>query len=404
MTNIPLSLYIHIPWCLQKCPYCDFNSHGIGRSAAIDEAAYVAHLLADLDADLNEALRPDEALPPREAPDAAAGPQQPLPPRPLQSIFIGGGTPSLFSARSIGALLEGIAARLELVPDAEITLEANPSTFEQRKFRDYRAAGVNRLSIGIQSFNDEHLRALGRVHDRDEALRAIQMATAAGFERINLDLMFGLPRQSEAEALRDLATAAAFGLEHLSWYQLTLEPNTAFYRQPPPLPDSDAVQDMFEAGRAYLQSQGFDQYEVSAWTRHRPSAHNLNYWQYGDYLGIGAGAHGKLTRGGQIWRYHKFPSPAQYQRAAGRQPNPYTAREQRIPREEQAFEFMMNGLRLREGVPRRWLAERTLLTPADIAPTWERLTARGLLMADPERFRTSERGFSYLNEVIEHFL
>ena len=383
---IPLSLYVHIPWCLRKCPYCDFNSYGLsgasGANPVADEAAYVGHLLRDLRADL-----------------ALVGEK-----RPLQSIFIGGGTPSLFSGRAIGALLNGIGREMSLGPDCEITLEANPSTFEREKFADYRAAGVNRLSIGVQSFSDEKLKALGRVHDSREAVAAIELAQRVGFGRLNLDLMFALPRQSVAEALEDLARAVAFKPEHLSWYQLTLEPNTVFFRQPPPLPSQDHQAEIFDRGREFLNGQGFNQYEVSAWTRGRPSPHNLNYWQFGDYLGIGAGAHGKLTSGGQIFRSQKFYQPQQYQRAAGKLANPYASRWQAVAVEDLPFEFMMNGLRLREGLPVALFAQRTFLNPLVIKEKWRQLQQKGLVLQDEQRFCTSELGFLHLNEVIELFL
>lgn len=384
---LPLALYVHIPWCLRKCPYCDFNSYGLngtvsGANPVADEGDYVAHLLRDLRADL--ALMGEG--------------------RPLQSIFIGGGTPSLFSAKAIAALLNGIGQQMSLAAGCEITLEANPSTFEREKFADYRAAGVNRLSIGVQSFSDEKLRALGRVHSGGEARAAIELAQRVGFSRLNLDLMFALPRQSVAEALADLAQAVAFNPEHLSWYQLTLEPNTAFFRQPPPLPSQDHQAEIFDRGREFLRDQGFNQYEVSAWTRGQMSIHNLNYWQFGDYLGIGAGAHGKLTIDGQIFRSQKFYQPQRYRRAAGPLANPYASRWRPVAAEELPFEFMMNGLRLREGLPVELFAQRTFLNPLVISAKWAQLQEKGLVRADEQRFCTSELGFLHLNEVIELFL
>ena len=374
---IPQSLYIHIPWCVRKCPYCDFNSHAL--RGAIDEAGYVRHLLADLAYDLD--------------------------PRPIESIFIGGGTPSLFSAAAIAALLDGINRQSPLPGNCEITLEANPGTFEQAKFADYRAAGVNRLSIGVQSFDAAQLHALGRIHNRDEAIRAVAIAEKAGFQRINLDLMFALPGQDVAGALADLRQATALAPEHISWYQLTLEPNTAFYANPPALPDSDTQIDIFEAGSAHLVAHGYRQYETSAWRAGAPCRHNLNYWQYGDYLGIGAGAHGKQTRDGVITRRSKYRAPAAYQKAAGTGGNPYSDQQLTVAHDEQAFEFMMNALRLKDGVPSAYLMERTALSLDDIRLTLDTLVAQGLLAPDIEhRLQTTPRGFALLNNVLAAFL
>ena len=374
---IPQSLYIHIPWCVRKCPYCDFNSHAL--RGAIDEAGYVRHLLADLAYDLD--------------------------PRPIESIFIGGGTPSLFSAAAIAALLDGINRQSPLPENCEITLEANPGTFEQAKFADYRAAGVNRLSIGVQSFDAAQLHALGRIHNRDEAIRAVAIAEKAGFQRINLDLMFALPGQDVAGALADLRQATALAPEHISWYQLTLEPNTAFYANPPALPDSDTQIDIYEAGSAHLVAHGNSQYETSAWRAGAPCRHNLNYWQYGDYLGIGAGAHGKQTRDGVITRRSKYRAPAAYQKAAGTGGNPYSDQQLTVAHDEQAFEFMMNALRLKDGVPSAYLMERTALSLDDIRLTLDTLVAQGLLAPDIEhRLQTTPRGFALLNNVLDAFL
>ena len=356
ISNIPLSLYAHIPWCIQKCPYCDFNSHAI--KATPDEAAYVAHLLRDLEHDIDKEARK------------------------LSSIFIGGGTPSVFSGASITALLDGIRARLDFADNIEITLEANPGTFEQEKFRAYRDAGVNRLSIGIQSFSPAQLHQLGRIHSAEEAERAVKAAQNAGFARINTDLMFALPGQTVAEALADLERAIALEPEHISWYQLTLEPNTAFYANPPALPDDDVQTDIYEQGSALLRRAGYRQYETSAWTRDMPSTHNLNYWQFGDYLGIGAGAHGKLTSADGIRRISKFRAPTAYQQARGALANPYADQQHSVAPDEQAFEFMMNALRLADGVPTRHLETRTALTLADVQSVLQPLAARGLIHSD----------------------
>ena len=285
----PLALYVHIPWCVRKCPYCDFNSHAAGPNLPEDE--YVAALLADLDQDLAQAQG-----------------------RELTSIFFGGGTPSLFSASALGRILEGVERRIGFAGDIEITLEANPGTFEQAKFSAYRRLGINRLSIGVQSFQSAQLKALGRIHDGDEAIRAADMARAAGFDNFNLDLMHGLPGQDVAAALDDLRTAIAQAPTHLSWYQLTMEPNTVFWNQPPELPEDDTLWDIQEAGQALLAEHGFVQYETSAYARDNQRArHNLNYWTFGDFLGIGAGAHAKLSSAdGQVRRSWKTTSSTTY--------------------------------------------------------------------------------------------
>lgn len=383
MNNLPLSLYIHIPWCIQKCPYCDFNSHAL-NAVQYDEKIYIQHLLADLDNDLKRF------------------PQ--LKKRFLSSIFIGGGTPSLFSGSAITELLAGIHKRLNFSPEIEITLEANPSTFEQEKFKSYLNGGVNRLSLGIQSFNPQQLKNLGRIHGVQEAETAIKTAQDVGFKRINIDLMFALPNQTVSEALLDLEMGSAFQTEHLSWYQLTLEPNTAFYKNPPVLPDSDTQFEIFQNGSAFLIEHGFNQYETSAWTRNRPSAHNLNYWTYGDYLGIGAGAHGKITVDKKIYRQAKFPSPKQYQKALGKLINPYSAQENQVPENEQAFEFMMNALRLKSGVENALFLERTALSFADIESIIQKLKKKGLLINDEKRLQTTQLGYLHLNDVLNDFL
>ncbi|MDO4434996.1 MAG: radical SAM family heme chaperone HemW [Cardiobacteriaceae bacterium] len=373
---IPLSLYVHFPWCVRKCPYCDFNSHTL--KAPIDEVSYIQHLLEDFRHDYDG--------------------------RPIHSIFMGGGTPSLFSAQSIKALLAGLRQEADFETDCEITLEANPGTSEQAKFSGYREAGVNRLSIGVQSFDPRQLHILGRIHDTHEAERAIALAMEVGFQRINVDLMFALSEQTPAEALFDIQQAAQYPIEHLSWYQLTLEPNTAFYKNPPPLPDTDTQHDIFEQGSALLRALGFQQYETSAWTRQNPSRHNLNYWQYGDYIGIGAGAHGKQTHNGIITRSHKFPAPARYQSPIGTFKNPYIAQSFTVPKEEQAFEFMMNALRLKEGVLREILEQRTQLSIDELQSALSPLIAQKLMQNDTKRFVTTDLGFAHLNHVIEQFL
>jgi len=378
MSLPPLSLYIHIPWCVRKCPYCDFNSHA--ATEPLPEAAYVAALLADLECDL----------------PLAGG-------RELQSIFIGGGTPSLFSAASIQRLLEGIAARVPLAADLEITLEANPGTFEQSRFEGFRAAGVTRLSLGVQSFHADHLDRLGRIHTPAEALAAAEAALEL-FPRVNLDLMHGLPGQTPPQALADLQQALALDPGHLSWYQLTIEPHTAFHAQPPPLPQDEALWEIQEQGQRLLQQSGYHQYEISAYARHaRQARHNLNYWQFGDYIGIGAGAHGKLSwREGErlvIERRHKQRQPRGYfdpaRRLAGRE---------LIPVRERPFEFMLNALRLTDGVASELFQARTGSELEVIAPLLRQARQRGLLQQRPDRLVATPQGQLFLNDLLALFL
>ncbi|SDT98848.1 radical SAM family heme chaperone HemW [Geopseudomonas guangdongensis] len=373
----PLALYVHIPWCVRKCPYCDFNSHAAGPE--LPEDAYVDALLADLDLDL----------------PAAQG-------RELTSIFFGGGTPSLFSARALDRLLQGVNRRLAFAADIEITLEANPGTFEQAKFRDYRRLGINRLSIGVQSFQTEQLKALGRIHDGLEAVHAAEMARAAGFDNFNLDLMHGLPGQDVEGALADLHQAIALEPTHLSWYQLTLEPNTLFWSQPPQIPEDDILWDIQEAGQALLAAEGFVQYETSAYARDgRRARHNLNYWSFGDFLGIGAGAHAKLSDpDGRIRRTWKTRLPKDYLDPAKR----FQAGERVLEAAELPFEFMMNALRLTEGVPAALFEQRTGLPLAGIEAACAAARAAGLLEHDPQRLRPTPRGQLFLNDLLQHFL
>lgn len=373
----PLALYVHLPWCVRKCPYCDFNSHE--QRGALPEAAYVDALLKDLDA----------------ARDAAQG-------RQLQSIFIGGGTPSLFSATSVARLLAGIAASIPLADGAEITLEANPGTAEAERFRGYRGAGVNRLSLGIQSFDERQLRRLGRIHDAAEARRAIELAQQS-FARINLDLMYALPEQGLADALADVRTALAAGVEHLSFYQLSIEPNTVFFSRPPPLPDDELAAAIEEAVHGELAAAGWQRYEVSAWSL--PGAacrHNLNYWHFGDYLGIGAGAHAKLSWPGRIVREARSRVPADYQRRvlAG---DAVTERREVAPADA-VFEFMMNALRLPQGFPEALFGERTGQPLSAAEPALSQACARGLLERSGERIRPTALGLRFLNELLGLFL
>ncbi len=373
----PLALYIHIPWCVRKCPYCDFNSHA--ASPTLPETDYVDALLADLDQDLH----------------AVHG-------RPLASIFFGGGTPSLFSAAALGRLLAGVEQRIAFCDDIEITLEANPGTFEQEKFKAYRALGINRLSIGIQSFQAQKLAALGRIHSGDEALRAAEMARQAGFDNFNLDLMHGLPDQSLEDALSDLRQAIALAPTHLSWYQLTLEPNTVFWSQPPQLPEDDTLWDIQEAGQALLASAGYAQYEVSAYAQPgRAARHNLNYWSFGDFIGIGAGAHGKLSApDGQIVRTWKTRLPKDYLDPG----KAFKAGEKALPDAELPFEFMMNALRLTDGVDSQLFVERTGLGPQTLAEARRQAEQKGLLQVEPSRLVATPRGQLFLNDLLQYFL
>lgn len=377
MTLPPLAAYVHIPWCVRKCPYCDFNSHT--SDSGLPEDDYIAALIADLDQDLPYAQG-----------------------RELVSIFFGGGTPSLFSAASLERLLQAMQQRLRFAADIEITLEANPGTFEQAKFKDYRSAGINRLSIGIQSFNPQHLKALGRIHDDREALAAVDMARRAGFDNLNLDLMHGLPGQSLEQARADIDQAIALGPEHLSWYQLTLEPNTVFYSRPPVLPEEETLWDIQEAGQARLAEAGYAQYEISAYARDgRRARHNLNYWQYGDFLGIGAGAHGKLSHAdGRVERYWKTRQPRDYL-------NPdkaFRAGNKILKADELPFDFLMNALRLVDGVPTAWYPERTGQPVEAMAPLLDQAVQRGLLQPWQQQLRPTEQGRLFLNDLLEMFL
>lgn len=374
---IPLSLYVHIPWCVRKCPYCDFNSHALHDG--VDQAAYVDALLLDLETDVVR-----------------------VPGRVLESIFIGGGTPSLFDGSSIALLLEGIAQRVGLAADAEITLEANPGTVEAAHFSAYRAAGVNRLSIGVQSLDDGKLLALGRIHTAAEARTAYRKARAAGFDNINLDLMYGLPQQTTVEALDDLSGLIELRPEHISWYQLTLEPNTLFHHRPPPLPDEDSLVDMMEAGQVMLADAGYAQYEISAYARDgRECRHNLNYWQFGDYLGIGAGAHDKLSGPGpRIQRRSKLRQPAAFVAAAA---DGAISVEREVGPEELAVEFFLNAMRLSAGVPVDLFESRTGLPLHSVTQALARARELGLMLDDPARLQPSSLGLRYLNDLLALF-
>ena len=372
----PLGLYIHLPWCERKCPYCDFNSHETRR---IPELPYIETLLADLGTQAAW----------------AAG-------RSIDSIFIGGGTPSLFSVAAIGALLAGIAERVALADDIEVTLEANPGSAEARKFAGFREAGINRLSLGVQSFNDDHLQCLGRIHSGQQAHAALAMIAAAGFSNFNIDLMHGLPDQTVSQAVADLEQAMAAGPSHLSWYQLTIEPNTAFYKRPPALPVEDELADIQDAGERLLVATGYRQYEVSAWSLPgRACRHNLNYWRFGDYLAIGAGAHGKVTgRDGAVRRYQKRRQPDGYMRPG----DGLRAQWRRLEPADLRAEFMLYALRLRQGFSLTDFRRATGLPPAALEPELGELAASGLLACGGDRVAATERGARYLDSVIARFL
>lgn len=373
----PLSLYVHFPWCVRKCPYCDFNSHEAGGE--LPESAYLDALRADL----------EQSLP------LVWG-------RKIVSIFIGGGTPSLMSAQGLDRLMSDIRSLLPLEAGAEITMEANPGSFESDKFRSYAASGVNRLSIGIQSFDSRHLQALGRIHDGDEARRAIEIAQAS-FDNFNLDLMYALPSQTPDEARRDVETAFSFAAPHLSLYHLTLEPNTVFAKYPPALPDDDSSAAMQQMIGELMQARGYEHYEVSAYARPgRRARHNLNYWEFGDYLGIGAGAHSKLSFPHRIVRQARYKQPASYlqQAMAGNA----VADEHEVGRDELGFEFMLNALRLTGGFASRLFAERTGVSPQLIEPALQKAETKGLLQVDHQSIRPTELGQRFLNDLQQMFL
>lgn len=373
---IPLSLYIHIPWCVRKCPYCDFNSHQAGET--VPEAEYIAALMADLEREL-------------QLTDV----------RQCQSIFIGGGTPSLFSAQAMQQIMDGVRARLSLSDDCEITMEANPGTFEQARFAGFQAAGVNRLSLGVQSFDDSCLSALGRIHSAGDAQLAFEKAREIGFDNINIDLMHGLPGQTQDLARGDLLKAIALGPEHLSWYQLTIEPNTEFHARPPSLPVDETLWDIQEMGWQLLANAGYGQYEISAYAQPgRQARHNLNYWQFGDYIGIGAGAHGKVTgRNGEVVRRWKLRQPKAYIAALDKVSGAHEVVAEDLP-----FEFMMNVLRLHDGVPSSLFSERTGLPLAVMEPLLKQARQRSMLMDNPDVLAPTPQGRLFLNDLLEIFL
>jgi oxygen-independent coproporphyrinogen-3 oxidase len=376
----PLSLYVHLPWCVRKCPYCDFNSHAAKGGAPTDR--YVDALLADLD---QEALR-------------AGG-------REIETVFLGGGTPSLFAPPEISRLIEGIDVRLRLAPGAEITMEANPGTVECGSPAGYRAAGINRVSIGAQSFDDTLLQRLGRVHSSEDIRSSVDGFVAAGFDTLNLDLMHGLPGQTTAMAVADVLAATELGAPHISWYQLTLEPNTVFHSRPPVgLPDEEAAWSIQEAGAAALAEAGFEQYEVSAWARpgHR-CRHNLNYWQFGDYLAVGAGAHGKITTDDRVVRFRKPANPAEYMQTMESGGAPIPAE---VPTDaELVFEFMLNALRLVGGFRETVFEARTGLAAGVLRESAAHAVEKGLIQRSPEGlWRPTSLGVRFLNDLQAEFL
>lgn len=374
----PLSLYIHLPWCIKKCPYCDFNSHEM-RAAEMPEQRYIDALMADLEASLPLVWG-----------------------RTIHSIFIGGGTPSLFSPEAIDRLLGGIRARLRLEPDCEITLEANPGTFEKDRFKAFRAAGVNRLSIGVQSFNDDYLKALGRVHDRKQALAAVEEASQA-FETFNLDIMYALPGQTLADLKTDMATALSLAPPHISIYHLTIEPNTYFAKFPPVIPEEDTAYDMLDLITEMTGDAGLHRYEVSAYARdgHRCD-HNLNYWKFGDYLGLGAGAHSKLSFAHRVVRQVRFREPALYMEKA--LAGHCLAQDAEVSRTDLPFEYMLNALRLKDGFGLQQFSERTGLAITAIQKGLEEAERKGLIERDFSRVKPSVRGFDFLNDLQALFL
>ena len=382
LTPPPLSLYIHIPWCVQKCPYCDFNSHA--QKGLIPEAEYIQHLLADLSQDLT-------------AYQAAIGHRK------IHSIFIGGGTPSLFSAEGIAYLLKEVEKRIAFEPNIEITLEANPGTAEAARFLGYAEGGVTRISMGIQSFEPEKLLKLGRIHDSQEAIQAVKFAkdsAKSGLKSFNIDLMHGLPNQSVQQALADLETGIALNPPHLSWYQLTIEPNTMFYYRKPTLPDDDALWEIFEQGHQLLTRAGYEQYETSAYAKKGfQCQHNLNYWRFGDYLAIGCGAHGKITfPTGEIYRFSKTKHPKGYMRGE------YRYHQEQIEFADRPFEFFMNRFRLLEAVPKSEFEAYTGLNETVVRPTMDWALTQNYITENTSHWQITEHGKLFLNELLEAFL
>jgi putative oxygen-independent coproporphyrinogen III oxidase len=379
LRNPPLSLYVHIPWCVQKCPYCDFNSHGL--KSALPEKEYVAHLLDDL------------------AEDAKS-----IGDRQVDTVFIGGGTPSLFSADAMAEIIAGIKARVNLAPDAEITMEANPGTVEAGKFLGFYQAGVNRISVGIQSFQPQHLAVLGRIHNDNQAINAVKQAHSAGLPTFNLDLMHGLPQQSVDNAMSDLNKGIDLNPYHLSWYQLTIEPNTPFYSRPPDLPDDDILWEIQEQGHRVLETAGYKQYEISAYAKEgHQCRHNVNYWRFGDYLGIGCGAHGKITdiESGTIKRLVKVKHPRGYMEMS----RPYIDTTTIVEKDDIPFEFFMNRFRLLEPCPINDYSALTGVSISDdVNAALDDAAQKGLLEINPQHWQVTAKGRRYLNSLLSCFV
>ncbi|MDX1810642.1 MAG: radical SAM family heme chaperone HemW [Gammaproteobacteria bacterium] len=378
----PLSLYIHFPWCIQKCPYCDFNSHKSEQT--LPEKEYINALLADLENDLPLVWG-----------------------RKINTIFMGGGTPSLFSPESMEELLNGIRARMPVSPFAEITMEANPGTLDNEKIPGFQQAGINRISLGVQSFNDQHLKLLGRIHDAEKAYNAIELAKKSGFEKINIDLMFGLPEQTLEQAQNDITTAVALGTDHISYYELTLEPNTAFYHKPPCLPDDENIWDIFQQGLNILQSANFQRYEISAYALDKHQCkHNLNYWQFGDYLGIGAGAHAKITDAHQqsVTRYTKTRNPRDY--LQGLQSRNFISSQKILDNEHLLFEFLLNALRMTKGFELSLFEKTTGLQQEALLNNLSHAFDSDLLIYDENQniVMPTNKGLNFLNNILEPLL
>jgi oxygen-independent coproporphyrinogen-3 oxidase len=372
----PLSLYIHIPWCIRKCPYCDFNSHK--SPEILPQASYVEALIADLDQDLEHVKA-----------------------RTVHSVFIGGGTPSLFAAESFARLFHELKKRLAFASQCEVTMEANPGTIEQGRFSDYRALGINRLSLGIQSFNPRHLKVLGRIHDGEAAHKAIETARKAGFDNLNLDLMHGLPNQTVQEGLHDLKTALGHQPEHLSWYQLTLEPNTVFYKKQPTLPNEEDSMALEEKGLTLLEQEGYQRYEISAFAKeHKRAQHNLNYWLFGDYLGIGAGAHGKHTTDRGILRTRKHRQPKEYLNPEKK----FLAALEQVAPGDIIFEFMLNTTRLEQKIPLSLFTQTTGLPLQHLMPGLELAQHKQLIRLSDTHWQLTPLGRRFTNEVQQLFL
>ena len=380
-TIIPVSAYVHLPWCVRKCPYCDFNSHEL-KTKYLLEDDYISALKADIG---HEKARADI--------------------RNIETVFFGGGTPSLFSAAGFEKVLKALSKDIGLAGEVEITIEANPGTVEAGRFSDYRKIGINRLSIGVQSFSNESLQTLGRIHDSNEATSAIEIAQRCGFDNINIDLMHGLPGQNVAAAMDDLRRAVSLGPQHLSWYQLTLEPNTVFYSRPPLLPSHELCWEIQQSGREFLESEGYQQYEISAWARDEKTCkHNMNYWQFADYYGVGAGAHGKLSdpASGKVTRYQRHRIPDTY--TSKSLDGSAISNEKLLSEEDLVLEFMMNALRLRSGFSSHLFIERTGLEIASIKPLLEQAKHRGLLEWENDTIKASQTGLDFLNDLLAIFL